>query len=139
MVYLAVARPGRHPGATRLAFLALLILGGMGCQAPLALGLALGLLATLAGKRVLTCLEFDTHRGAMELKLTPKDLLKIALVAVGDFPGLVTVNNDQGRILPARMCVAQLDAPAVYHRWWVIEHRAFQDTGQGIGLKLAGS
>ena len=52
------------------------------------------------------------------------------MIGLGQVLGLVAVNDDDRRIAPTLVGIAQLDAPPAHQRWLVIKHGLFQYPGE---------
>ena len=95
-------------------------------QTALALDLASGEFVFPSLEGVAAGLEFNPDGGAAQLHGRTERIGQVALVGGRHAFGLVAVDNYDRRITPALVCIAQLDAAALYHRWLVFLYNFFQ-------------
>ena len=69
-------------------------------------------------------LEHELHRRTLEAQRIPEAPCEVAAVVLGQGSGLIAVNHDNGRILPALMGIAQLDAPTPHRRRGMVPDHA---------------
>lgn len=105
---------------------------------PLLLHLALGQFVLLACVGVVAAFEFDTYRGAVEVEGFAEGFFQVANVVVRDFFGLVTVDDNDGRVVAAGVGVAEFDAPTAYKWRLVGRHCVFENFGEKIGGEFFG-
>ena len=117
----------RHGTSSRVTSLVLLF--HMPHQAALALDLAPGQFVFTSLVGVAAGLEFDSDGCAAESHGRPESIFQVAFVGGRDTFCLVAMNNNDGRVTPALVCISQLDTTAPDHGWLVFLDNFFQDRG----------
>ena len=80
-------------------------------------------------KGVTAGLKFQPDGRASQTKNLAKPVNKVLTIATGQPVGLITMNNNNRRIAPTLMCIAELYAAPTYYRWRMFFDNIFLGAG----------